>query len=67
MKLIINNNPEIIDAETLTVAELLTLKHFTFKMIVVKINGKPIDKNEYATTFLKEGDNVQAIHLISGG
>ncbi len=67
MKLIINNIPETIDKTTLTVTELLAYKRFTFKMIVVKVNDKLIKKNEYSTTLLKDGDNVQAIHLISGG
>lgn len=67
MKLIVNNNIENIDRESLTINELLDYKRFTFKMIVVKVNGKPINKNDYATTFLNDGDHVQVIHLISGG
>ncbi|GAB4455677.1 MAG: sulfur carrier protein ThiS [Bacteroidales bacterium] len=67
MKLIVNNNIENIDRESLTINELLDYKRFTFKMIVVKVNGKPINKNDYATTYLNDGDNIQVIHLISGG
>lgn len=67
MKLIINNNIENIDSETLNINELLIYKKFTFKMIVVKVNGKPISKDEYSTTYLKDGDHIQVIHLISGG
>ncbi len=67
MKITLNNLPEVIDKETLTVAELLDYKRFTFRMLVVKINGKPIRKEDYATTSINEGDDVQVIHLISGG
>lgn len=67
IKLIINNIPETINKESLTISELLEYKKFTFKMLVVKVNGKPIKKEDYATTYLKDGDNVQVIHLISGG
>lgn len=67
MKLIVNNNIENIDSESLSISELLHYKRYTFKMIVVKLNGKPISKDEYSTTYLKDGDNVQVIHLISGG
>lgn len=67
MKLIVNNNIEYIDSESLNITELLHYKKFTFKMIVVKVNGKPINKDKYSTTYLKDGDNVQVIHLISGG
>lgn len=67
MNLIVNNNPESIDCLSLSITELLQYKHYTFKMLVVKINGKPIHKDDYSSTYLKEGDVVQVIHLISGG
>jgi len=67
MKLVVNNIPENIDKETLTISELLEYKRYTFKMIVVKVNGKPINKDDYAHTNLNDGDHVQVIHLISGG
>ncbi len=67
MKITLNNLPETIDKETVSVAELLEYKRFTFRMLVVKINGKPIKKEEYSTTYINDGDNVQVIHLISGG
>ncbi|NSW46374.1 MAG: sulfur carrier protein ThiS [Bacteroidales bacterium] len=67
MKLIVNNITENIDKDTLTISELLQYKHYTFKMIVVKVNGKPIKKEDYEQTYLNDGDNVQVIHLISGG
>lgn len=67
MKLIINNIPEKIDKESLNITELLEYKHYTFKMLVVRVNGKPISKDNYSNTYLKDGDIVQVIHLISGG
>ena len=53
--------------EGMTVQSLLDEKKYTFRMIVVKINGKVIPKKEYATYPIHDGDNVDAIHLISGG
>jgi len=41
--------------------------HFTFPMIVVKINGRLVKKEDYERMFIGDGDNVEAIHLISGG
>lgn len=67
MKITLNYIPEIIDKETMTISELLDYKRFTFKMIVVKVNGKPIPKEDYQTTYIHDGDEVQVIHLISGG
>ena len=49
--------------------ELMTwnFKKFTFKMLVIKINGKLIKKEQYESAKIVDGDNVAVIHLISGG
>lgn len=69
MDIILNNIPEHIDSPkaSITVSELLAIKRFTFKMLVVKVNGKLIKKDEYTSAIINNGDDVQVIHLISGG
>lgn len=67
MKITLNNREEIIDASQLTVKELLEVKNFSFKMLVIKVNGKLIKKTEYESTGLQDGDDVMVLHLISGG
>ena len=67
MKIILNNNPESFDIGNCSVNELLRMKNFTFKMLIIKINGKLIRKDEYDTTLISEGDDVNVLHLISGG
>ncbi|RLD55970.1 MAG: thiamine biosynthesis protein ThiS [Bacteroidetes bacterium] len=67
MEITLNNRNENFDCETMTVSQLLEIKNFTFKMIVIKINGKLIKKDVYETTLIKNNDNVNVIHLISGG
>ena len=67
MKITLNNRIEIIDKETLTVSELLHLRTFTFKMLVVKINGVLIRKPQYDSTHIHDGDQVTVLHLVSGG
>jgi len=67
MKITINGIPELINEEKITVSDLLKIKKFTFKMIIVRINGKVINKEDYDKTYISEGDDVQVIHLISGG
>jgi sulfur carrier protein len=67
MKVILNNREEEFDKETLTVSEMLTIKKFTFRMRIVKINGILINKENYDKTFISQGDNVQMIYLMSGG
>jgi len=53
--------------ESFSVRELLALMKFTFPMIVVKINGRLVGKEDYDRVFVGDGDNVEAVHLISGG
>ena len=67
MKIILNNKEEIFDADQLTINELLKLKNFTFRMLVIKVNNQLVKKNEYDSVFVNEGDNVMVLHLISGG
>ncbi len=69
MIITLNNVSEPIDIkdDKISVAELLELKKFTYKMLIVKVNGKSIKKEEYPSAFISSGDNVQVIHLMSGG
>lgn len=67
MKIILNNKEEIFDAQTLTINELLHLKKFTFKMLVIKVNNDIIKKSDYDQARVQDGDEVMVLHLISGG
>ncbi len=67
MKITVNNNEVSMAGETLSVRELLNQMNFTFPLIVVKVNGHLVKKEEYERIFVGDGDNVEAIHLISGG
>ncbi len=67
MKIVVNNSPERIEREGITVSELLKIKNFTFRMLVVKINGNLVKKGDYETAVISEGDDVVVLHLISGG
>lgn len=67
MKIILNNRAETIDRRELTVRELLQIKNFTFKMLVIKINGVLIKKNVYDTSKIHDGDDVIVLHMVSGG
>lgn len=67
MKIILNNKEEVLNAERLTVNELLKIKNFTFKMLVIKVNGQLIKKPQFDTATIHDGDDVMVLHLISGG
>ncbi len=67
MKIILNNNPEIIPAEKITLQELIAFKKYSFALLITKVNGRLVKKEERSNTEIKDGDNVSVIHLISGG
>lgn len=67
MNIILNNRPESFEAEIMTVQELLEYKRFTFKLLVVKINGLLIKRDGYDKATIREGDQVTVMHLVSGG
>jgi thiamine biosynthesis protein ThiS len=51
----------------LTVSSLLREKNYIFHAIIVRVNDQFIPSDEYDGTAVNDGDDVQAIHLISGG
>lgn len=67
MNIILNNRPEAFEHEKLSVTELLGIKNFTFRMIIVKINGELIKKPQYPDTYVNDGDDVMVLHMMSGG
>lgn len=58
---------ELKDHKELTVSELFKIMKFSFPMIIVKINGDIVKKEDYKTKLIKDKDKVSAFHLISGG
>lgn len=53
--------------EGMTILDALILMNYTFKMLVVKIDGRLVPKTDYAITTIPNGADIKVIHLISGG
>ena len=67
MTITLNNRKEVFDASSLTVSQIMEIKSFRFKMLVVRLNDTLVKKEEYDTTAVNEGDDLKIIHLVSGG
>lgn len=61
------NGKEFSWEEGMTVRKLLELKKYAYPRITVKINGKFVRDEEFDTTIINDGDEVQCIHLMAGG
>ena len=66
-KTITVNKETIVWEESMTVDRILTIMKYSFRMIVVKVNGELVKKENYNTMLIPEGADVQVIHLIAGG
>jgi sulfur carrier protein len=67
MRITLNNRPETFDETSLTFEELIKKKNFTFKMLVTKLNGKVVKKQDRSSVTIGDGDDVTVLHLVSGG
>ena len=67
MKITLNNRPETFVENSLTFEELMKIKNYTFKLLVTKLNGKLVKKEERGKVKIHDGDDVMVLHLVSGG
>lgn len=67
MEITLNNNKEIIQDGPITVGDLIRIKNYTFRLLVTKVNGQLVKKEERDKVFINPGDDVTILHLISGG
>jgi sulfur carrier protein len=63
----VNGQYDVEHRDGMTVQDVLDALRFSFRMIVVKIDGKVVLRRDFATTLVPDGAEMQAIHLISGG
>ena len=63
----VNNQYEVAWRPGMTVQDVLDELKFTFRMIVVKVNGQVVLRADYAATAVPDNAQVEALHLISGG
>jgi len=67
MKITLNGEEAFVERENITVSQLLEEKKFSFRMRIIKINGRLIKKDQYDNEIISEGDDVSVIYLMSGG
>lgn len=65
MKVKVNGKVE--EIEEMSVMDLLKAKDVEPRMVAVEVNSKMIDREEYETTILKEGDEVEFLYFMGGG
>lgn len=51
----------------MTITRVLEVMNYTFRMLVVKVNGKLVKREDYKSTYIPEDAEVRVIHLVAGG
>ncbi len=67
MTITLNFASEAFEEASLTVSDILARKHWSFPLVIVKVNGEVVERSAYAEHVVKDGDEVEAYHLVSGG
>ncbi|HEY3382949.1 MAG TPA: sulfur carrier protein ThiS [Vicinamibacterales bacterium] len=53
--------------EGMTVADILKIRNYIFRMLAVSVNGELVRRGTYETTVVPDDADVQVIHMMSGG
>ncbi len=53
--------------EGMTIADILKIRNYIFRMIAVQVNGELVKRGTYDKAVVPDGADVQVIHMISGG
>ena len=51
----------------MTIADVLKIRNYIFRMIAVQVNGELVKRGTYDKAVVPDGADVQVIHMISGG
>ena len=68
MNIKINGKDQLFDKDPTSVSEMLTLCDVNQPaMVSVQLNGKFVNKEDYAGTSIKEGDEIDFLYFMGGG
>lgn len=68
MKITVNGEEYQSDTENLDIKQLLTEKQVESPdMVSVQLNGEFVERDNFETTAVKEGDEVEFLYFLGGG
>ena len=68
MQLVVNGEKKVYKVSELTISELLKIENVKNpEVVTVQINGNFFSKEQYTSTILKDGDEVEFLYFIGGG
>jgi sulfur carrier protein len=68
MKIKLNGKELLLKEQALSIAELLKKERVENpEMVSVQLNGKFVDKGNFAAVYLKESDEIDFLYFMGGG
>ncbi len=68
MKIKVNGKEEVIDAQQLSITQLLKKVNVeNTDLVSVQLNGEFVDKAKVANTYLKDADEIDFLYFMGGG
>ena len=63
----VNDKFEVAWEEGMTVNRLREKLNFSFRMLVITVNGQLIPRGKWDTFPVRDGDEVKILHMTAGG
>jgi thiamine biosynthesis protein ThiS len=63
----VNSRDQVPWRDGLTVQDVLDAMRYNYALITVHVNGELVERDDFATTLVPDGADLQAIHLAHGG
>ncbi|MDP3179870.1 MAG: sulfur carrier protein ThiS [Spirochaetaceae bacterium] len=67
MKVTVNGEERELPEGATTVRAVLDCLRYSFPLLVVRVNGKLVERGAYEAAAVAEGDVLDLYHLVSGG
>jgi len=67
MKIIVNKTRHEFKEEKLSITKILEKLNYTFPIIVVKHNDIVVQRPDFDSYFVTDGDDITIMHIFAGG
>ena len=67
MQIKVNNLFYDMIEESVSISQILDKMNYTYPIIVVEFMSRIIDKQEFDSIFLRDGDEISIMHVFAGG
>jgi sulfur carrier protein len=67
MSVFVNGKEIVISTGKNTILSLIESYELNPKLVIVERNKEIIEKDNYESTILKQGDHIEIVHFVGGG